>query len=209
MAKRTKQRITEYQVMGILAGCFIAGFVTGRFTLPDKVEAAEEVQAVEVTPTPTITPTATPTPTVVPTEAPVPLYDVPLPEEEQLYLIKLCEANSVPPELVIAIIEKESTYNPDAVSRGGDYGYMQINKCNHKWLREAYGVENFLDPYENILCGVMIISEYLDKYGDYNKALMAYNMGEGGAKRMWKKGVYSTKYSRTVISIMEGISYEQ
>lgn len=40
---------------------------------------------------------------------------------------------------------------------------MQINQCNHEWLSSTLGVSNFLDPMENILCGIYIISGHLEK----------------------------------------------
>lgn len=81
---------------------------------------------------------------------------------------------------------------------------MQINKVNHNQLTQKLGVTNFLDPYQNILCGIHIISEHLEKTdGDISKALMRYNCGATGALRLWQQGIYSTSYTERVVSAYE------
>ena len=44
---------------------------------------------------------------------------------------------------------------------------------------------------------------YLAKYGNVEKAAMAYNMGEGGARSAWDSGITSTDYSKAVKEAME------
>lgn len=137
-------------------------------------------------------------------------YDNGLSHDLQDYIRSLCEERNMPFELALAVIEKESSYNHAAVSADGhDHGLMQIRDVNHGWLSEKYGVTDFSDPRQNALCGVSMLSEYLDKYEDMHKALMAYNFGEGGAKRHWQQGTYSSKYSRKVVDIYERIKGEE
>lgn len=100
-------------------------------------------------------------------------------------------------DLVLAVIEQESSFRPGVVS-GDDYGLMQINKINHDWLNEKYGITNFLDPYQNAFCGITMLSEYYHKYQNVNKALMAYNIGEFGARALWEDGVFTTSYTEKV-----------
>jgi soluble lytic murein transglycosylase-like protein len=130
-------------------------------------------------------------------------YDIPVSEPLQDYIYDLCCENNVPMSLIVAMMDKESEFNSQAISKTKDYGLMQINSSNHKWLREKYKVQDFLNPYENVYCGIKIIGEFLEKYGDEHKALMAYNMGEDNAKRCWKKGKTSSSYSRDVMSLYE------
>ena len=88
------------------------------------------------------------------------------------------------------MIEHESQFNPEIVSKTDDYGLMQINEVNHTWLNEEYRCADMLDPYQNVFCGVKIIGEYVNRYdGDLTKALMAYNMGDYGARKAWENGV--------------------
>lgn len=126
--------------------------------------------------------------------------DVPI--EYQDYIWNLLKENGHEDkyELILAMIYHESGYNASLVSKTNDYGLMQINKCNHKWLRETLGITDFLDPYQSIDAGVYIISGYFDKYDSAEQALVCYNMGEGGAL---KKGITSSTYSRGVFSDIE------
>ena len=93
---------------------------------------------------------------------------------------------------------QESNYTYDAVSHTDDYGIMQINKINHKWLREKLGIVDFFDPYQNIEAGVYLLSKWLVKYEDPHKALMCYAYGEAGAQRHWNRGNYTGPHSEMV-----------
>lgn len=143
------------------------------------------------------------------TEPEVFYFDVPLSDGFQDYIRAKCIEYDVPMELVIALIDKESSFRSDVVSKTNDYGYMQINKCNHEWLSETLGVSNFLDPHENVLCGIYIISGHLEKTdGNIELALMRYNCGATGARRLWEQGTYSTSYSRSVMTLYESYKEE-
>lgn len=112
-----------------------------------------------------------------------------------------CEHYEVPYALALAIAEVETHFDPDAVSATGDYGLMQINSVNHEWL-----LEKGLDPMThagNIEAGIYIISQYLQSYGEPELALMAYNCGPGGARKLWDAGTYQTDYSRKVMTAFE------
>lgn len=103
--------------------------------------------------------------------------------------------------LLMAVIEKESQFDPYAKSATNDYGLMQINAVNHGWLSVETGVNDFLDPYQNVRAGAYMLKQLFDKYQDPHMALMAYNMGEGGAAWCWEQGIYTSQYSRAVINI--------
>lgn len=112
-------------------------------------------------------------------------------------------------ELVLAIIIHESRCDPDAISSTGDYGLMQINKCNHAWLAEEYGLTDMLDPRQNIIAGITILSQ-LYRFNDgtdagLHKVLMAYTMGPTGASNAWAVGTYITTYSKTVMQIRDDL----
>lgn len=137
------------------------------------------------------------------TEEYIRYYDIPLSQELQAYVFERCKAEGIDHRLVFAMMEVESGFNADIVSKTGDYGLMQINEINHKWLAEIYGMKDMLNAKENIYCGVKMIAELLHKHGDTHKALMAYNMGDGGARKLWKKEIASSKYSRKVVENMD------
>ena len=130
-------------------------------------------------------------------------YDIDLSEELQNYTFEQCEKNGLEFELVLAVMQVESNFKSDLISKTNDYGLMQINKVNHKRFMKELGVTDFLDPKQNIDCGIYMLKELFDKYSNEHKVLMAYNFGEGGMKRNWKKGVRSSKYSRKVLQIRE------
>lgn len=135
------------------------------------------------------------------------LFDVPLSDSLQRYIYEICADENVPVTLVMAMIEHESGFDPEAVSPTDDYGLMQINAVNHEWLKEEYRCVDMMNPYQNVFCGISIISSYIDKYGELDKALMAYNMGNYGAQKAWKNGVTSIAYSEEILSLMK--EYEE
>lgn len=140
----------------------------------------------------------------------VPL-DVPMDEWTQDFIYCLSYGYDIDFSLVMAVIQQESSFRADTISDSKDYGLMQINKVNHSWLTEKLGVTDFLDPYQNTRSGIFILRKLFEKYEDTEKVLMAYNLGETGAARLWKKGIYETAYSNKVMeqaveykSFMEG-----
>lgn len=135
------------------------------------------------------------------------LFDVPLSDSLQRYIYEICADENVPVTLVMAMIEHESGFDPEAVSPTDDYGLMQINAVNNEWLKEEYRCADMMNPYQNVFCGISIISSYIDKYGELDKALMAYNMGNYGAQKAWKNGVTSIAYSEEILSLMK--EYEE
>ena len=100
--------------------------------------------------------------------------------------------------LFLAQMYHESTFQTNAISVTNDYGLMQINKMNHEWLSEKLGINDFLNPYSNIEAGIYIMSNFLHKYNDVEKALVCYNGGEGAVIN----GTHSTSYSKGVLDDM-------
>lgn len=135
-------------------------------------------------------------------------YNVPLSHCLQDFIYEICADEGVPVTLVLAMIETESGFNPEIISKTNDYGLLQINKVNHEWLKKQYRTADMLNPYQNVFCGIKIIGTYVKKYKvDINKALMAYNMGDYGAKKAWQNGIKSTRYSEKILGLMN--KYEE
>lgn len=124
--------------------------------------------------------------------------DVPLDEEIQKFIFIMADAYGVDYALVMALIEQESGFNSVKISPSNDYGLMQINRVNHAILRSELGQTNFLDPYGNVRAGIYLLRGLFEKYHSASKVLMAYNLGENGASRLWMKGVTETPYTKAV-----------
>lgn len=131
---------------------------------------------------------------------------VPLDSDVQEFIYYLSKGYNMDFTFVMAIIQQESGYQLDAVSNTDDYGLMQINKVNHGYITDEIGVTNYLDPYENVRAGMFILRKLFEKYETPEKVLMAYNLGESGAKALWDKGVFETNYSKSVQRIQSELN---
>lgn len=126
--------------------------------------------------------------------------DIPLDADVQEFIYCLSTAYNIDYSLVIAMIDCESSFRTNVVSDTHDYGLMQINQSNHEWLAETLDVSDFLDAKQNVRSGLFVLSNLFDKYGDDpHKVLMAYNLGEAGANRYWKQGIFSTAYTEKIM----------
>lgn len=123
-----------------------------------------------------------------------------LDKETQQFTFYLCKGYDIDWTLVMALMQKESSFRSDVISATDDYGLMQINKCNHKWLTDTIGVTDYLDKEQNIRAGVFVLRKLFEEYTDPNLVLMAYNMGADGAETLWNKGIYTTPYVDDILT---------
>lgn len=93
---------------------------------------------------------------------------------------KASKKYNVPVNLLKAIANAESDFNPKAVSKAGAQGIMQLMPGTAKEL----GVTDPFDPEQNIMGGSKYISDLLKRYnGDTKLALAAYNAGMNNVKK--------------------------
>ncbi len=83
------------------------------------------------------------------------------------------------PDLIKAVIAKESGGNTTAVSKKDASGLMQLMPATAKQL----GVTDTTDPYQNIFGGTDYLSQQINKYGDVALGLAAYNAGPGAVDK--------------------------
>ena len=78
------------------------------------------------------------------------------------------------PALVHAVITAESGYDPQAVSKAGAVGLMQLMPATAR----RYGVQDRRNPAENLRGGVRYLHYLLNRFQTLPLALAAYNAGE-------------------------------
>jgi soluble lytic murein transglycosylase len=94
------------------------------------------------------------------------------------------EKYGLDPEFVCGLIRQESRFELSAVSHKGASGLMQIMEPTAYWAAEKMGLQNFdyeniLNPEVNIAMGCWYISWLIERFGNEETALMAYNAGAG------------------------------
>ena len=130
-------------------------------------------------------------------------WDVPLEKDLQLFIADLCEEMSIEPELVLAMIEQESQWNPEAVGDGGNsLGLLQIQPRWHSGRMEKLDCENLLDPYDNVTVAIDILAEKMAADKGTEWALMAYNGGNAYANSLTAQGKVSG-YAKEVLAMAE------
>jgi len=115
---------------------------------------------------------------------------VPLDSTLQIKAQIACETWNVPYAFWLALIETESSFNPNALGDWSDeteeyrsIGLCQINKPN--WHK--YGLDASL-PFDNIEISVRMIHELIEKYKELDYVVMAYKGGEGMANQWIESG---------------------
>lgn len=97
------------------------------------------------------------------------------------------------PHLVAAVIYQESKFDADAVSKSGAVGLMQLLPATAQGIADRTGgvgwqESDLVDPELNVRYGSWYLRHLLDKYGNEELALAAYNAGQTNVDRWRERG---------------------
>jgi hypothetical protein len=84
----------------------------------------------------------------------------------------IAREEGIDPDLMLRVIQQESSGNPNAQSKKGAFGYMQLMPATAKEL----GVDR-MDPVQNMRGGARYLRQQLDEFRTVPLALAAYNAG--------------------------------
>lgn len=110
-------------------------------------------------------------------------------------------SHDLDPMLIAAVIQVESGYRPDVVSRKGAIGLMQIMPETAAWLgtqrSESISAEDLFDPRLNVVLGAYYLKYLCERFPTEYAALAAYNAGPANARRWLEEGLWDGSYERT------------
>ena len=124
-----------------------------------------------------------------------------IPSDIKAVIKKYASQYDVSEDLIKALIQQESAFNPKAISKAGAQGLMQLMPMHTK----DKGVDPF-DPEQNVKVGVGYLSHLLNKYGDLRLALAAYNAGEGAVDKYGGIPPYkeTQQYVKSIMATLGG-----
>ena len=119
-------------------------------------------------------------------------WRVAYPQAYSSVVLRETERSGVEPELVWAVMRKESSFFPQAVSRSNAKGLMQVIPSTWKWLAELQGEApgDPFDPADNIRYGTFYLG-WLGNFfsGDAELMIASYNRGQGYIKRLYEGSI--------------------
>lgn len=107
-------------------------------------------------------------------------------------LVDLASEHGLDPALIAAVVRCESRFRTQAVSSRGAVGLMQLMPETGAWIAQQLGLPDFeadrlTEPALNLRLGIWYLRHLLDRFGNEDDALAAYNAGPSNAER-WADG---------------------
>jgi hypothetical protein len=97
-----------------------------------------------------------------------------------LKIANIARTQELPEGLIHAVVAIESAYDPNAVSRRGAVGLMQLMPETAR----RYGVTNRRDPSENLSAGARYLKDLLKRFGNnIELAIAGYNAGASAVEK--------------------------
>ncbi len=112
------------------------------------------------------------------------------------YIEKASEEFDVPYDIIYAVIETESSFDPYAESSSKARGLMQITELTltdiNQNLNTNYSIRDLFDPEINIRLGTSYLARLYERFGNYDTVYAAYNAGPTIVSEWLKDENYST-----------------
>lgn len=128
---------------------------------------------------------------------PIGTYDSWKPDLKE-YTSRVCDEYGVDYSLALGVIYNESRFKSGLTHMNSngtiDYGLMQVNEVNFKYLNKTLGITSMnqlLDDRVGIRCGVRLLAYHKNATGNDSAALLRYQVGEGTYRKYVKNGKHT------------------
>lgn len=128
---------------------------------------------------------------------PIRTYDSWKPDLKE-YTSQVCDEYGVDYSLALGVIYNESRFKSGLTHMNSngttDYGLMQVNEVNFKYLNKTLGITSMnqlLDDRVGIRCGVHLLAYHKNATGNDSAALLRYQVGEGTYRKYVKSGKHT------------------
>lgn len=128
---------------------------------------------------------------------PIGTYDSWKPDLKE-YTSRVCDEYDVDYSLALGVIYNESRFKSGLTHMNSngtiDYGLMQVNEVNFKYLNKTLGITSMnqlLDDRVGIRCGVHLLAYHKNATGNDSAALLRYQVGEGTYRKYVKNGKHT------------------
>jgi len=116
------------------------------------------------------------------------------PQKYSEYVDKYAAENELDPLLIYSIIKAESNFKENAKSNSNAIGLMQVMLTTAQEIGKTLEIEEITEeklcePETNIEIGTKYFKSLLDKYDNYNLAIIAYNAGMGNLDKWLQEGI--------------------
>jgi hypothetical protein len=105
---------------------------------------------------------------------------------EQIY--DAAAQNRIDPEVAFGLVRAESSFRNTSTSEVGAIGLTQLMPKTAEFLQPGISRAELREPIINLRIGFSYLRSLIDKYGDEDLALLAYNRGPGTVDRALKRG---------------------